>query len=179
MEDLFKKFINAGVGLASLTTERVQGTIDKLVQESKLSEQEGARIMDDLKKNTDTKRKELEKQVQGLASRLLKGAGLATNADVEELKRTVKGGSRAKGGAAAEEGPTSSAAAKAGSAATKGTSSAAKTAAPAKLTASKSGSTTGKSKKAASESPAEKAGKTAAKKAASPTNTSGTSSQTS
>ncbi|QDA61372.1 phasin family protein [Hymenobacter jejuensis] len=91
MEDLFKKFINAGVGFVSLTTDRVQTTIDALVKESKLSEQEGKKIMDDLKKNTDTKRKELEKQINGIASRVMKSMGVATNADVEELKRTVKG----------------------------------------------------------------------------------------
>ncbi|MCA8831011.1 phasin family protein [Hymenobacter pini] len=92
MEDLFKKFINAGVGFASLTSDRVQKSIDALVKESKLSEQEGAKIMDDLKKNTDAKRKELEKQAQGLAARLLKTVGVAPNSEVEELKRTVKGG---------------------------------------------------------------------------------------
>jgi len=91
MEDLFKKFVNAGVGFVSLTNDRVQKSIDALVKESKLSEQEGAKIMDDLKKNTDAKRKELEKQAQGLAARLLKTVGVAPNADVEELKRTVKG----------------------------------------------------------------------------------------
>ena len=124
MEDLFKKFINAGVGLVSLTNERVQKTIDTLVKESKLSEQEGARIMDDLKKNTDTKRQELEKQFQGLTSRLMKGAGLATNADVEELKRTVKGSSKAA--APAAKGGAASASAK------KPAASASKAAAPAK-----------------------------------------------
>ncbi|SNC60140.1 Polyhydroxyalkanoate synthesis regulator phasin [Hymenobacter gelipurpurascens] len=124
MEDLFKKFINAGVGLVSLTNDRVQKTIDTLVKESKLSEQEGARIMDDLKKNTDTKRQEMEKQFQGLASRLMKGAGLATNADVEELKRTVKGGSKAS--APAAKSASSSASAKKPAAA------ASKAAAPAK-----------------------------------------------
>lgn len=91
MEDLFKKFINAGVGFVSLTNDRFQSTVDKLVKESKLSEKEGKKIMDDLKKNTDTKRKELESQFTGIANRLMKGVGVATNADVEELKRSVRG----------------------------------------------------------------------------------------
>jgi polyhydroxyalkanoate synthesis regulator phasin len=94
MEDLFKKFVNAGVGFVSLTTDRVQKTIDTLVKESKLSEQEGAKIMDELRKNGETKRKELEKQVQGIASRMMKTVGVAPNSEVEELKRTVKGGSK-------------------------------------------------------------------------------------
>lgn len=101
MEDLFKKFINAGVGFVSLTTDRVQSTIDKLVKESKLSEQEGQKIMDDLKQNTDTKRKELETQITGIANRLMKGVGIASNADVEELKRSVRGTSKASTSTAA------------------------------------------------------------------------------
>jgi polyhydroxyalkanoate synthesis regulator phasin len=100
MEDLFKKFVNAGVGFVSLTTDRVQKTIDTLVKESKLSEQEGAKIMDELKKNGETKRKELEKQVQGIASRMMKTVGVAPNSDVEELKRTVKGGTKSAAPAA-------------------------------------------------------------------------------
>ncbi|AHJ98472.1 phasin family protein [Hymenobacter swuensis] len=119
MEDLFKKFVNAGVGFVSLTNDRVQKSIDALVKESKLSEQEGAKIMDDLKKNTDTKRKELEKQAQGLAARLLKTVGVAPNADVEELKRTVKGAkSSASAAAPTKKSPASKPAATAKAAAT-------------------------------------------------------------
>ncbi|PJJ61115.1 phasin family protein [Hymenobacter chitinivorans] len=94
MEDLFKKFINAGVGFVSLTSDRVQTTIDALVKESKLSEQEGKKIMDDLRKNSETKRKELEQQFSSIASKLMKSVGVASNSDVEELKRSVKGGSK-------------------------------------------------------------------------------------
>lgn len=102
MEDLFKKFVNAGVGFVSLTTDRVQKTIDTLVKESKLSEKEGAKIMDELKKNGETKRKELEKQVQGLAAKMMKTVGVAPNAEVEELKRTVKGSAKSASAASAK-----------------------------------------------------------------------------
>ncbi|UYZ63608.1 phasin family protein [Hymenobacter weizhouensis] len=131
MEDLFKKFINAGVGFVSLTNDRVQSTINKLVQESKLSEQEGAKIMDELKKNTDAKRQELEKQFQGLTSRLMKTVGVAPNSDVEDLKRTVRQSKSSNSGAAgtsaskatgsasgAKKSSTSSAAGKSASSAT-------------------------------------------------------------
>ncbi|UOQ52434.1 phasin family protein [Hymenobacter cellulosivorans] len=94
MEDLFKKFINAGVGFVSLTSDRVQTTIDALVKESKLSEEEGKKIMDDLKKNSETKRKELEQQFSSIATKLMKSVGVASNSDVEELKRSVKGTSK-------------------------------------------------------------------------------------
>jgi polyhydroxyalkanoate synthesis regulator phasin len=148
MEDLFKKFINAGVGFVSLTNERVQKSIDSLVQESKLSEQEGAKIMDDLKKNTDAKRKELEKQAQGLAARLLKTVGVAPNADVEELKRTVKGTKSAPAkSAAATAAPAKKAAA-------------AKTAAPAKAAAAGAASKAAGAVKKAADKTSAAAGKT-------------------
>ncbi|HEX8427124.1 hypothetical protein [Hymenobacter sp.] len=177
MEDLFKKFINAGVGFVSLTTDRVQKTIDALVQESKLSEQEGAKIMDELKQNGETKRKELEKQVQSIASRVMKTVGVAPNSDVEELKRTVKGGSKAAAAAPKAAAP------KVGKptvnslvGTTNVSSSAGRAAAAQKTVTTPATSTVGKVKNTnASDSKEEKANKTAAKKAISPNdNTSST-----
>ncbi|GAB3838573.1 phasin family protein [Hymenobacter jeollabukensis] len=101
MEDLFKKFIYAGVGFVSRTNDRVQDTINQLVQENKLSQKEGEKILKSLQKNSDTKRKEFETQINSIAKRVMKGMGVASNSDVEELKRTVKGsGSKASGAAA-------------------------------------------------------------------------------
>ena len=70
MDDLFKKFINTGVGLLSQSNKALQAAVEKLVKESKLSEQEGKKIVDDLLKNTETKRADLEKQLKGLADDL-------------------------------------------------------------------------------------------------------------
>ncbi|WP_303311946.1 phasin family protein [Hymenobacter sp. BT730] len=152
MEDLFKKFINAGVGFVSLTSDRVQNTIDMLVKESKLSEKEGEKIMEELRKNTDTKRKELEKQFNSITSRMMKTVGLATSSEVEELKRTVKGGSKSstsgsKSGAAAKPAAKSAGASKTSGAAKSatakaGSASASKASKPAasKSTGTKSGS---------------------------------------
>ncbi|MFD1872188.1 phasin family protein [Hymenobacter bucti] len=70
MDDLFKKFINTGVGFLSQGNKRVQTVLDKLVQDSKISEQEGKKIMDDLLKSGESKRKDLEKQLQTLAGSL-------------------------------------------------------------------------------------------------------------
>ncbi|MGY2132007.1 phasin family protein [Hymenobacter sp. HD11105] len=162
MEDLFKKFINAGVGFVSLTNDRVQATIDKLVKESKLSEKEGQKIMDDLKKNTDTKRKELESQITGIANRLMKGVGVATNADVEELKRSVRG---TKSSTASSTGATAGGS-KSGSKAASSTTS--KAAGATKKAADKVSSTAGTAQKsaAAKAGAAKPAAKPAAKKEA-------------
>ncbi|MGI4760662.1 MAG: phasin family protein [Janthinobacterium lividum] len=80
MDDLFKKFINTGVGFLSQGNKAVQTAIEKLVKESKISEQEGKKIVDDLLKGGEAKRADLEKQFQGLTADLksrvsLKGKG--------------------------------------------------------------------------------------------------------
>lgn len=76
MDDLFKKFINTGVGFLSQGNKAVQVAIEKLVKESKLSEQEGKKIVDDLLKGGEAKRADLEKQFQGLTADLKSRVGL-------------------------------------------------------------------------------------------------------
>ncbi|MGI4886859.1 MAG: phasin family protein [Janthinobacterium lividum] len=80
MEDLFKKFINAGVGYLAQGNKKVQSTIEALVKDSKLSEQEGKKIVDDLLKSSETKRTELEQQFKGLAERMKDSVGLKAKA---------------------------------------------------------------------------------------------------
>jgi polyhydroxyalkanoate synthesis regulator phasin len=70
MDDMLKKVINTGVGLLALGNKRVQTALDKLVQDSKLSEQEGQKIMDELRQTGEAKRKQFEQQVQDLAGNL-------------------------------------------------------------------------------------------------------------
>lgn len=107
MADVFKKLLNTGVGLASLTADKVQQTIEALVREGKLSEQEGGHIIENLKRNGETKRRELEKQAQGIAAGLLKTVGVDTEAAVEEVKRAIRRGTRPDGppGPAAKPAP--------------------------------------------------------------------------
>jgi polyhydroxyalkanoate synthesis regulator phasin len=79
MDDLFKKFINTGVGFLAQGNKAVQTAIEKLVQESKISEQEGKKIVDDLRKNGETKRADLEKQFKGLTEDLRTRVGLGSD----------------------------------------------------------------------------------------------------
>ncbi len=77
MDDLFKKFINTGVGFLSQGNKAVQTAIEKLVKESKISEQEGKKIVDDLLKSSEAKRTDLEKQFKGLTDDLKNRVGLS------------------------------------------------------------------------------------------------------
>jgi polyhydroxyalkanoate synthesis regulator phasin len=48
MEDLFKKFVYTGVGMVSSSLEKFQKSVEKLVDEDKLSQEEGKKLVDDL-----------------------------------------------------------------------------------------------------------------------------------
>ena len=76
MDALFKKFVNTGVGYLSQGTKLVQATIEKLVEENKISEQEGQKIVADLLKSGETKRADLEKQFKNLTDDLQRRVGL-------------------------------------------------------------------------------------------------------
>lgn len=76
MEDLFKKFVNAGVGYIAQGNKKIQSTIEALVKDSKITEQEGKKIVDELLKSGETKRAELEKQFQGLTDKVKTSIGL-------------------------------------------------------------------------------------------------------
>ncbi|OGX82445.1 hypothetical protein BEN47_18525 [Hymenobacter lapidarius] len=76
MEDLFKKFVNAGVGYIAQGSKSVQSTIEKLVKDNKMTQAEGKKIVDELMKSGETKRVELEKQFQGLSERIKSTVGM-------------------------------------------------------------------------------------------------------
>lgn len=89
MEDLFKKFLYTGVGFVSLTAEKFQKAIDKLVSENKISTEEGKKIVDDFMKNTSTKREEFESQLRNITEKVVRSFDFATAHEVKALKDRV------------------------------------------------------------------------------------------
>ena len=86
MEDLFKKFVYTGVGLVSLTVEKFQKSVEKLVDEDKLSQEEGKKLVDDLFTNTEAKREEFEGKLKGIIEEVMVRMNLATQKQVQELQ---------------------------------------------------------------------------------------------
>jgi polyhydroxyalkanoate synthesis regulator phasin len=112
MDDLFKKFINTGVGFLSQGNKAVQKAIEKLVQESKISEQEGKKIVDDLLKSSETKRTDLEKQFKTLTEDLKTRVGRKGEATNEPTAPKAKAAAKTAPKSAAKQ-PAASPAAKA------------------------------------------------------------------
>jgi polyhydroxyalkanoate synthesis regulator phasin len=86
MDDLFKKFVYTGVGLVSTTVEKFQKSVEKLVDEDKISQEEGKKLVDDLFKNTEAKREEFEAKMKKVVEEVLVRMNLATQSQIQELQ---------------------------------------------------------------------------------------------
>lgn len=90
MESIFKKLIYTGIGLASITRERLQKNIDDLVSNQKLSKEEGKKIVDDVMEKTATKRDEFESQFNKIKEEVMDKFNFASAKDFEALQRRVE-----------------------------------------------------------------------------------------
>jgi len=92
MSDLISKALLCGLGLASLTKDAIQKTVEDLVEESKISEAEGRRLIKDLQRRSTQAQKTLEKHVDTTVHRVLTSLDL-TGMIIDRLqgKKGTKG----------------------------------------------------------------------------------------
>lgn len=89
MEDLFKKFVYTSVGLVSTTVEKMQKSVEKLVDEDKLSQDEGKKIVDDLFTNTESKAKDWENKLKELIEEVMTRMNLGTQTQIKDLEARI------------------------------------------------------------------------------------------
>lgn len=86
MEDLFKKFVYTSVGLVSASVEKMQSTVAKLVDEDKISQDEGKKIVDDLLSTTESKRTEFEGKLKSVIEDVMTRMNFATQSQIQDLE---------------------------------------------------------------------------------------------
>ncbi len=89
MEDLFKKFLYTGVGLVALTAERLQSAVEEMVDDGKLSKEEGRKVFGGLLEKTEAKREEFEDRFKAFTQKVIEGLNLPTRDEVEALQERV------------------------------------------------------------------------------------------
>lgn len=90
MQDLFKKFIYTGIGFISITAETLKSTVEKLVEESKLSSDEGKKIIEEFTKNTEAKKKEFEEQLTKIIEKVTARFKFVTESDLQEVIKRIE-----------------------------------------------------------------------------------------
>lgn len=91
MENLIRKVLYTGVGIVAATTERLQMSIDELVEKGKISEEEGKKVVDDVVKHTSGTRKDLyEGRLRKMIDSALEKITLPQNDTFPKLEKRLK-----------------------------------------------------------------------------------------
>lgn len=90
MEKLFKKALYTGIGLFTATTERLQKSIDELVQKGKISEEEGKKVVEDVVKNTENKKEEYEGRFRKIIDTAISKLNLPQGDTYDKLEKRIK-----------------------------------------------------------------------------------------
>jgi polyhydroxyalkanoate synthesis regulator phasin len=89
MIDLIKKAVLTGLGVASLTKEKIEEFGRELIDKGKLTEQEGEKFVVEMQKWTDESREALKNQIDKLVEAALSRMQLAKGSDLEKLQAEI------------------------------------------------------------------------------------------
>ncbi len=90
MEDLFKKLLYAGAGLAVTAKENLEKSIDELVEKGKISDNEGKKIVDDFFEKTENRKKEFEEKLAKITEEIANKMNYVKKTDVDALVKRVE-----------------------------------------------------------------------------------------
>jgi polyhydroxyalkanoate synthesis regulator phasin len=86
---LLEKVILSGLGLASLTQDKVQKLVDELVKEGEMSEKEGAVMAKKVIDNFEKSRKEMEVRVNKTVKEVVAKANIPSKKDIVALEKKI------------------------------------------------------------------------------------------
>ena len=90
MFDLLKKATLMGIGITSMTKDKIEELAKEITEEGKLSEEEGKKLVEGLLKQADEARKDLEGRVEKLVKSALEKLDIPSCGEVEKLEERVK-----------------------------------------------------------------------------------------
>jgi len=90
MLDLMKRTYLLGLGLASLTRERVETLVDELVKKGEIAEKDRPHLIQDLLERAREEQKKMSSSVRDTVQRVIGELGVPTRDKFEELIRRVE-----------------------------------------------------------------------------------------
>ena len=91
MIDLIKKAVLTGIGIASLTKEKLEEISNDLIGKGKLTEQEGEKFLQEMQKRAEESRDALKNQTDKFVESALNRMQLAKASDLEKLQAEIEG----------------------------------------------------------------------------------------
>ena len=90
MDNLIKKTILTGLGIASLTKEKAEKLVNNLVKEGEVSQGEGSKLIKELLEKAESNKKAIEKQVEGALKNALKKLNIPSRKEIVDLDKKIE-----------------------------------------------------------------------------------------
>lgn len=89
MIELIKKAVLTGMGAASLTKEKIDEFSRELINAGKLSEQEGEKLVQEMRRRADESKESLKQQIDRVVAVTLQGMQIAKKEDIDMLQAEI------------------------------------------------------------------------------------------
>jgi len=89
MLDMVKKAMLTGIGFAVRTWDEAEKMAKDIAKKSRMSEKEGRKFLDDVRKKYDEAQGKLETRAEKMVKDLLKRGNIATSDDIRALKKEI------------------------------------------------------------------------------------------
>jgi polyhydroxyalkanoate synthesis regulator phasin len=90
MIDVIKKAVLTGIGIASLTKDKVEDLAKDLIDKGKMSEQEGEKLVQEMLSRAEESRQTMKNQTETLVQKTIDKMRLARMEDIELLKKEIE-----------------------------------------------------------------------------------------
>jgi polyhydroxyalkanoate synthesis regulator phasin len=90
MKEFMRKSMLFGIGLATLTREKIEEAVDELIKKGEMTEKEGKDAIDDLVKKSKAMSDELAEKVEKMVADALRKLNIPTRDEFLQLKEKVE-----------------------------------------------------------------------------------------
>lgn len=90
MIELLKKTILTGIGIVSLTRDRIEDLSQKISKEAKLSEEEGKKLAEDLLHESEKVKKNLETHIETVVKKIHEKLNIAAGKELQSLQARIE-----------------------------------------------------------------------------------------
>lgn len=87
--EMARKVMLATIGAVALAQEEAEAFIKKLIDRGEIAENDGRKMMDDLKDKRQKKTKEAEDELDSRVNQILERTGVPTKSDIDDLSDKI------------------------------------------------------------------------------------------
>jgi polyhydroxyalkanoate synthesis regulator phasin len=89
MIDLLKKGILTGIGIGLITKDKIEDYAKKAAKEAKLTQEEGRKFADELLKQSEETKQQIEEKINDQVKKIINKLGVATKKDLRNIQEQL------------------------------------------------------------------------------------------